>query len=242
MSGKKKNIIDELKCIWMSTNFVEEKLCNNNFDCDNCSFDMEMRKSKHHRELFDNLCLYSEKNIVDDVIDKLNALKTITYPRNYLFVDGFLLKKFLGDTYLFGFNPVLPLLLDNVTSFRICQSTHLFRKGDKFLKLFGDWGSVDVSAPFDFNMESEPLTTGLKKDDGKWIGFIKSGNGGFDVLKNGKDDFLKSIDNVCGNLKKYVKKYVPVGITMYDGGERMKYIFQIIGKENYIKILMQILP
>ncbi|MCX6165471.1 MAG: hypothetical protein NTU73_11545 [Ignavibacteriae bacterium] len=236
----KKNIIDELKCIWMSANFADEKLCNNNFDCDTCSFDKEMRKSKHRRELSDSIYLYSEQNILDDVIHKLNKLKSFTYPPQYYFNKCFVLKKFLGDTYFLGFNPMLNVLLDNVTASDIYPS-QVYKKDDKFIKIQGEWGSLDIFAPFSFSMESEVLPLSLKPESGKWLGFIKSGNGNFDIMKTGKEDFIKSIDSVCSNLRKCIKKYVTVGATMYDGGERLKYIYQIIGKENYIKILLQIL-
>jgi hypothetical protein len=238
---QKKNIIEELKCIWVSTNFVEEKLCNNNFDCDTCSFDKEIRKIRHNRELYDSFYFYSEKNILEDVIYKLNKLKSLIYPPQYLFNNCFILRKFLGDTYYLGFSPMLILLLDNVTTAKIYEATQLFKKGDKFLKVEGDWGSVDIFAPFSFCLESEVLPLTLKPESGKWLGFIKSANGNFENMKKNKEDFIKSVESVSNNLKKYVKKYKSVGITMYDGGERLKYIYQVIGKENYIKILMQIL-
>jgi hypothetical protein len=236
----KKNIIDELKCVWMSTNFVNEKLCNNNFECETCSFDKEMRQNKHRCELSDDIYLYSEQNILDNVIHKLIQLKSFTYPQQCYFNNCFVLKKFLGDTYFLGFNPMLNVLLDNVTASDIYPS-QVYQKDDKFLKIQGDWGSVDISTPFDFILESEVLPLSLKPESGKWLGFINYKNGNFESFKNGKEDFIKSIESACNHLRKYIKKYVTVGATMYDGGERLKYIYQIIGKENYIKILLQIL-
>ena len=237
----KKNIIDELKCIWMSTNYVEEKLCNNNFNCDSCNFDKEMRKSKHHRDICENIYNFSESNVLDDVIHKLNKLKSLSFPPQYFFKNCFVLKKFLGDTYFLGFNLIFEILLDSESESKIYNSSQIYKKGDMFLNVQGDWGNVNITAPFDLSLESEVLPLSLKPESGKWIGFIKSGNGNFDNMKTGKDDYIKSIDSVCNHLRKYIKKHVTVGATMYDGGEKLKYIYQIIGKENYIKILLQIL-
>lgn len=237
----KKNIIDELKCIWMSTNFVEEKLCNNNFDCDNCTFDREMRNSKHQRELCESIYHFTEMNLIEEIIAKLNKLKSFSFPPKYFFSKCFVLKNFLGDTYCMGFNPMLDILLDNINESNLSRPSQVFKKGEDFINIKGDWGNVNISAPFDFRLESELLPISLKPKNGKWLGFIKSTNGSLELENTGREGFIKTIDSVCGNLRRHIKKYVTVGVTMYDGGEKLKYIYQIIGKENYIKILIQVL-
>lgn len=239
-SGKK-NILNELKCVWMSTNFVREKLCNNKFDCDNCAFDKEMRKNKIPAEMNDSIFIYTEQNLLEDAIEKLNNLKYLTYPSQYFFNNCFVIKKFFGETYFLGFNPIMNVLLDNVTATSIYGPNQVYKRNDKFIKIDGDWGSVDVLAPFGFLLESEVLPVTLKPQSGKWIGFIKSNSDDLDNTKVTKEEFFKSIDSVCSNLRKQMKKYVTVGTTMYDGGEKLKFIYQVIGKENYIKLLSLIL-
>jgi hypothetical protein len=233
--------MDELNCIWISTNLVKDKLCNNNFDCDNCSFDKDMRKNKNRMEIVDFNSILPERNLLDDVINKLNSLKHFTYPSNHYFINCFVLKKFIGDTHFLGFNPVMSILIDNITGACKYGSNHSFAKDDKFIKIEGDWGSIDIVSPFDFALESELLPVNLKPESGKWIGIVKTNIENFDSINSSKENYFKSIDTVCANLKKYVKKYVTVGTTMYDGGERLKYIHQIIGKENYIKLLLLVL-
>jgi hypothetical protein len=233
--------MDELNCIWISTNLVKDKLCNNNFDCDNCSFDKDMRKSKVRAELTGIDGFFSEHNLLDDVIDKLNSLKDFTYPANHNFINCFVVKKFLGDTHFLGFSPVMSIIMDNITNTGKYGANHAYAKDDKFIKIDGDWGSIDIISPFDFALESELLPVNLKPESGKWIGIIKTQFNNFDYANSGRENYFKSIDSVCGNLRKYVKKYVTVGTTMYDGGERLKYLYQIIGKENYLKLLHLIL-
>jgi len=235
-----KNNIDDLKCIWFSANYAGEKLCNQNFDCDNCSFDKEMKNRRTQQEnqgLFQN----PEQNLLEEVIHKLNALKHIEYPSHYCFNNCFILKKFIGDTYFLGFNPVVNVLLDNITSTGINVNKQTYQKGENVFNIEGDWGNVFVTAPFDFSFESEILPISVKPENGKWIGFIKSSYENIKSVSINRDEYIKSIDSICGSLKKYIKKHITVGVTMYDGGERLKYIYQVIGKENYIKILLQIL-
>ena len=233
--------MNELNCIWISTNLVKDKLCNNNFDCDNCSFDKDMRKNKVRMEISDLNYIYTEHNLLNDVIDKLVSLKYFTYPANYNFVNCFIVKKFLGDTHFLGFNPMVSILMDNITLTEKYGSNHFYAKDDKIIKIEGDWGSVDIVAPFDFTVESELLPVNLKPESGKWIGIIKTQFDNIESTDSGRENYFKSIDSLSFNLKKYIKKYVTVGTTIYDGGERLKYIYQIIGKENYVKLLLLIL-
>ena len=39
----KNTYYESMKCIWMASQVVEYKLCDNNFDCENCPFDKVMR-------------------------------------------------------------------------------------------------------------------------------------------------------------------------------------------------------
>jgi len=235
----KKNNIGDLKCIWMSENGIGEKLCDKGFDCDSCSFDKEMKNGWTQQEAL-RLLQNPEQYLLEEVIHKLNALKHVEYPSHYCFNNCFVLKKFIGEVYFFGFNPIVSVLLDNVTSAVVCGQNLTYRKGDDVFNIEGEWGDIVVTAPFDFSFESEVLSISAKSGSGKWLGFIKSNVENIKSVSINRNDYIKSIDNICGSLKKYMQKHTAVGITMYDGGERLKYIYQVIGKENYLKILLQI--
>ena len=239
MAFEYKKNIDELKCIWMSTDYVEEKLCNNDFDCNNCDFDKEMKSNNRISEV-KSYFPGGEYSVLEDIISRLNSLKVISYPSNYKFNKSFVYKKFLGDTYFMGFNPILNIVMDNFSSCRICGSGNEYKKDSEIFCIEGDWGRIAITAPFDFKFESEilPMHTGA---DNKWIGFIKSTEDNISSVSISRENYLKSIDMISGQLKKYIRKYVTVGITMYDGGERLKFIYQVIGKENFLKLITSVL-
>ncbi len=236
-----KYFLDELKCVWTSTNLIGDKLCNHNYECEGCDFDKEMRDKRHQKELCESVYFFPEHNILENIIHKLSILKNFVYPQQYIFYNCFVLKKFLGEVYFIGFNPIIYILLDNIFELSILGTSQIYKKGDRFILFKGDWGSVEIAAPFNFNFEFETIPISFNSESGKWFGLIKSENGDLNSLKNGKDEFFKMIDFTRNSLKKYIKKYVTIGITMYNGGERVKYIYQIVGKENYINILKQIL-
>ncbi|MBI5404319.1 MAG: hypothetical protein HY959_13090 [Ignavibacteriae bacterium] len=231
--------IENLKCIWMSTNDVGEKLCDRKFDCDNCEFDRQMRKSRSPGNIKE-FYLNPDYNLLEETIQKLNSINLVSYPPNYRFNKSFMLKKFLGETYFLGFNPVLNVLFDSIKSAEISGPKTVFRKGDMVFDVKGDWGNIVIHTPFDFSFESDiiPLDTGSGNN---WIGFVKSSEEKINPACMSREQYAKSIDSVCRYLKKYMEKSVTVGTTLYDGGERLKYIYQIIGKENYRKILMVVL-
>lgn len=229
----------ELKCVWTSTGDVGEKLCDRKFDCDNCEFDSQMRSSRspgNIKEFYMN----PDFNLIDEVIQKLNSLKNISYPPSYKFNNTLVLKKFLGETHFLGLNPVLNVLFDNITAADIYGSGARYLKGENVFDIKGEWGNYVITAPFEFTFESEILPP-ESSSESKWIGFVKCKEENISAASISREQYLKSIDSVCRNLKKYTDKFVTVGTTMYDGGERLKYIYQVIGKENYLKILTVIL-
>ena len=42
---------EKLKCIWMASQVLDYKLCDNKFDCENCQFDKVMRNLLNEKEL-----------------------------------------------------------------------------------------------------------------------------------------------------------------------------------------------
>jgi len=229
----------ELKCVWTSTGDVGEKLCDKKFECENCEFDKQMRSSKSPGNIKE-FYLNPDFSLIDEVIHKLSSLKNISYPPGYKFSNTLLLKKFLGETHFLGLNPVLNVLFDNITTAEIFGSGARYLEGENIFDIRGEWGNYVITAPFELTFESEIIPPD-SNSEGRWIGFVKCNEDNVNAACLSKEQYAKSIDNVCRNLKKYTDKSVTVGTTMYDGGERLKYIYQIIGKENYLKILTVIL-
>lgn len=75
----KSNKYEMLKCIWMTSGVIDYKLCDNNFDCENCPFDKVIR----------NLCDENETQfigIVNDAKTIFNKLQSIKYDNNIIYL------------------------------------------------------------------------------------------------------------------------------------------------------------
>ncbi|MDY0082451.1 MAG: hypothetical protein RBR74_04655, partial [Ignavibacteriaceae bacterium] len=46
----KPNRYEMLKCIWMTSGVIDYKLCDNNFDCENCPFDKVIRNLSDEKD------------------------------------------------------------------------------------------------------------------------------------------------------------------------------------------------
>ena len=230
----KSNKYEMLKCVWMTSGVIEYKLCDNNFDCENCPFDKVMRNLCNEKETNDN-------GIINDADTIFNKLQSIKYDDKIIYLKNSLIAKEICDnTFYLGLNPILINLLYNVNSVVINVCRKNISVGEQIIKINGDWGSVDISAPINlliYNQVGDPADNSLKSE---WFAIIGAAHQ--DVLssklqyKEWEKLRAKAIDSI-GLVKEQVPK---VGDTMLDGGSQIKFLHQIIGNENYIEILKSI--
>ncbi len=130
---------DSMKCIWMSSNTVEYKLCDKNFDCDNCVFDKIMRNINPGASITGSAAGNdSGKNIIQRKID---MLKLINYSPGYCYLNNsVVLKKLFDKTYYLGLDKSVYLFLDNLKEYEFQSTGTGIKKGNTLLKLWGDWG------------------------------------------------------------------------------------------------------
>ncbi|MCB9247743.1 MAG: hypothetical protein H6613_03995 [Ignavibacteriales bacterium] len=80
----KRNKYEMLKCVWMTSGVIDYKLCDNNFDCENCPFDKVIRNLSNEKE--------SQVNgIVNDANTIFNKLQNIKYDNNIIYLKIILL-------------------------------------------------------------------------------------------------------------------------------------------------------
>lgn len=227
----KRNKYEMLKCIWMTSGVIDYKLCDNNFDCENCPFDKVIR----------NLCNEKETQfigIINDANTIYNKLRSIKYDNNIIYLKNNLIaKEICANTFYLGLNPIFVNLLDNVNSMIIDECKKNISVGEQIIQINGEWGSVSISSPINFLIYSkvgDPAENPLKTE---WLAIIGAVHQ--DVLssklhqKEWDKMHAKAIDTIA-EIKTQVPK---VGETMMDGGSQIKFLHQIIGNKKYIDIL-----
>lgn len=225
------NYYQSLKCIWMASQVVEYKLCDNRFDCEHCQFDKVMRNL-----LCDNSTeTYDISNIIDVIAQNLTRIKfddQIIYLKNNL-----LTKQICPNTFYLGLNPIFSSFLDNIDSITITEHKKNINSGENIIQICGEWGSVSISSPMNFLIHDIPGDP--KKDifNSQWLAIIGTSNQEISKGRLHQQEW-KELYSCATNIIDEIKSHIPqVGNTMMDGGTKIKFLHQIVGKSRYLSIL-----
>ncbi|MCK7523458.1 MAG: hypothetical protein MZV64_40285 [Ignavibacteriales bacterium] len=128
----------------MASQVIEYKLCDNQFDCENCRFDKVMRNLLDEKEEQNT----NMANIANTISNKLQSIKydnKIIYLKNNLIA-----KEICNDTFYLGINPILISFLDSVSSLSVSECRKNILTDQQVIQILGEWGSVSLSSPMNF--------------------------------------------------------------------------------------------
>lgn len=227
----KRNKYEMLKCIWMTSGVIDYKLCDNNFDCENCPFDKVIRNLSNVKETQFN-------GIVDAANTIFNKLQSIKYDNNIMYLKNNLIaKEICANTFYLGINPILVCFLDNVNSMIVDECRKNISAGQQIIKIDGDWGSVSISSPINFliyNKVGDPTDNPIKSQWFAIMGAIHQDVLSSKLRKEEWDKMHAKAISVITEIKTQIPK---VGDTMMDGGTQIKFLHQLVGKNRYIDML-----
>jgi hypothetical protein len=231
-------IYENLKCIWMSSGLVDYKLCDRNFDCDNCSYYSAMRNVSQLHNTKPNV----EDSRIEKIIQKLiNDLGKEELKKDCIYLNNHLMvKNLFANTYYIGFSPLANYLLDNCNLIEHCSQEEKIGKGYKIIRLHGEWGSIDIASPMNFSYLGKISNQEILQNSEKWFGLIESTKDDLGRASISGENYMKDILGVTRALTKVKIDYSEIGTTMMDGGFEVNYLYQIIGKDNYIEILKKL--
>lgn len=226
---------DEIKCIWMKNGTVDYRLCDMNFICDNCLFDKKVRSvlSKFNSGIEDKISSFSFETIFELDINSI----PFTHPY-YRFGNSIVLKYFIGNNYYIGLEEFFTKIVDGSCVAKFSSEIPEVHAGDLILKLSGKWGELNITAPFDFRFIEQFEPTDVFTKGKRWFGIIEADKKKFlhITTNSAKDKF----ENVKKKLRKYYINSNQIGVTMYDGGESLKHLYQIIGKKEFLKLVKKL--
>ena len=227
----KRNKYEMLKCIWMTSGVIDYKLCDNNFDCENCPFDKVIRNLSNEKETQFN-------GMVDAANTIFNKLQSIKYDNNIIYLKNNLIaKEICANTFYIGINPILVSFLDNVNSMIVDECRKNISTGQQIIQINGDWGSVSISSPINFliyNKVGDPTDNRLKSQWFAIMGAVHQDVVGSRLHQKEWDRMRAKAIGAIAEIKTQVPK---VGDTMMDGGTQIKFLHQLVGKKRYIDML-----
>jgi hypothetical protein len=231
---------NDLKCIWMCSNIIDYKLCDKNFDCENCIFDKVIRNLSAELRLEEQL---NKKEISLTLLDKLvdsiaveNSMEKVVFLKHQ-----FRAKHLFAETYYLGLNPVLSKLLDSVDSIKNFENKTNYSKGDLLFHIAGPWGEIPMFVPMDFTLVDKINFSAKEISGNNWFALISVKEEDIRDAALQVEELQKKQLEVIINLSKFKNAYQNVGTTMYDGGTKVSSIHQVIGSDNYLEILNDLL-
>ncbi len=227
---------DSMKCIWMSSNTVEYKLCDKNFDCDNCVFDKIMRNINPGSS---GAGFAAQDDFGKNIIQrKIDLLKSINYSPGYYYLENsIVLKKLFDKTYYLGLDKSVYLFLDNLKEYEFQSTGAGIKKGNTILKLWGEWGEADVLSPVSFSIVDK-----LKHniDDfrvNSWLSMVDVDPDEIERCRLSEEQYMKKKADLDLKLKEFENEYSFLGARMNDGGINVKFLYQVTGIKKYKQFL-----
>lgn len=224
-----------LKCIWMASRTVEYKLCDREFNCDDCQFDREVRNSDFNNEKTD----INQRSIVDSLSDKLQNIK---YDEKVIYLkNSLMIKQIFGNTFYLGLNPILQPFLEGVKFIKECELGKYILKGSPVLQFRGEWGEITLSSPMNFLMYDIMNNRSCDMLKNKWfaiVGIIQAEVSIGIITKKDWDETLYKSFEFVETIK---TAPAAVGATMQDGGRQIRYLYELIGVSKFRELLNTIL-
>ena len=228
----------DLKCIWMSSNIIDYKLCDKDFDCENCQFDKVIR----------NLAVDSKQQTSPgesplSILDALmKRVKNQVYePKNIYLKSQMMVKHLFADTYYLGINPAILLFLDNINSVKDAGHQGLILKNQALFKVEGEWGYITFISPMNFTLLDKLNLTAEDILSNKWFAIISINQDDLDPARITRDQWYNNQVSSLNLLKEYDINTPKIGATLMDGGIPVKNLNRLLGNNEYLKILSKLI-
>ena len=227
---------NSMKCIWMSSNTVEYKLCDKNFDCDNCVFDKIMRNinpdiSESSPDAVNN----QETNIVKKKIDMLESIHFS--PGYHYLQNSIVLKKLFDKTYYLGIDKSAYLFLDNLKGYEFQSAGSGINKGNILIKLSGGWGEAEVLSPINFLIVDKLKHNVDDFNVNTWLSIVDADPEEVHQAQLTEDEYSNTIENLKVKLLEFENEFSFLGARMNDGGVKLRFLYQVTGIEKYREFL-----
>ncbi len=226
--SEKYKSFDDIKCLWMKCGAIDYKICDKNFECENCNFDKYM------------LSELKIKGTVQEKIENMFGLgqHTVSFAHpHYHFCSGLMVRNFLADNYYLGLEPFIGKFIDKHSLLKYSTSNYSVKKGEPILNISNGWGEVNVLSPFSFNFVEKLEMNNIFSHDLHWFAIIEAEK--YEILGNSinKKSYFDKLFETKLDLLNLMKTSVGTGLTMYDGGAVLENWSDILGKSTYRNLL-----
>jgi hypothetical protein len=226
--SEKYKSFDDIKCLWMKCGAVDYKICDKDFECENCYFDKHM------------LSELKIKGSVQEEIENMFSIGehavSFTHPY-YHFSSGLTVRNFLANNYYIGVEPFIAKFIDKHSLLKYSTSNIIVNEGEPILSISNGWGEVSVISPFNFCFVEKLDINNIFSKDLRWFAIVEAER--HEILSSSinKKSYFDKLFETKLNLINLLRTYESAGATMYDGGTVLESWPDILGKSTYKSLL-----
>lgn len=227
-----------MNCIWMASGLVKYKLCDKEFDCENCEFDKVMMNLS--AKLSDNQPQRTADETQDaDPLEKvIKRIEAENYDEKIIYLKNqLILKNLFGNAFYIGINPIILYLLDDFGSLNDFSSNEI-KRDQIIFTLQGIWGIKQFISPVDFMIIEKINFSQFQLN--KWYAIVLLNEIDRKEFLLTREDWSNKKAEAISILKKFQKNNPDIGQVMMDGGKKIKFLHQYIGKQNYLNLLNKV--
>jgi glycine cleavage system H protein len=235
---------DEQRCVWMEAGVLFYRLCDRRQDCDNCSLDAAM----HRRVAVTAESTSDGSPGASDAGSQDTLLEGLRYNRGHWWA-----LRLREHLFRLGIEPGLADALSDIKGVVLPSPRQRLRKGQACIWVVLDGGTLPLEAPLDgvvlavnpdliakpFLLCQEPFQDGwlcdLEADDeAVATAGLMSANEARMKYAIDQSRFTASLAAAPGSRRHRV------GITLADGGQRLRNIADILGPNRYLALVRRL--
>jgi len=255
-------------CVWVDAGLVSYKLCDRDFECENCQFDQIMRQESRRgkktplesksptgaEESFNAslTCKDTLPTMVREFLSK-SIPRTLSpdrlYSKNHLWI-----KETEDGKYRVGLDNYVTTLFPGTWNVILPQTGTMSRRSGPLTWIILEDGTVVVRSPLDgkvsrsnFQLRESPALLNSDPYESGWICEVSGVEHKKVELFFLNESAAKAFfDNQFLELEKTLvydleHKSDHVGVTMMDGGTKLKNLNDVLGSKKYISVLKKLL-
>ncbi|MCL4539405.1 MAG: hypothetical protein M1378_07360 [Bacteroidetes bacterium] len=269
MDGKKtiSKVIPEgeLSCIWAEAGFVSYKLCDRNYECDDCPFDQVMRQkpAPASASASGGTVVQPKPTVVPDSRSGQDTLPGVVHsifggpfserlPEDRFYSRGHVwVKKTAANSYRVGIDHYAAGLLDGNGNMVFSQPGAAAVKNNPCAWIICDGGTVAVQSPVDGKirivnsrlMESAAIVRTDPYESG-WLSEITSEANICETCLSASEMEPASksqFDEIEREIVTEFDARLPaLGVTLMDGGHRPRNLNDLLGISRYVSVLQKV--
>ncbi len=249
----------ELNCIWVDAGLVSYKLCDRNFECDECPFDQVMRQKsipasatrtgKPTPDITGPKSRVKQDSMLDVIRGIFGGPLSIKPPSDRMYTQGHVwLKKTATNTYQIGIDHFVAGLLEGVGSIVLPQTGTSIFKDNPCAWMTCEEGTIALQSPVDGKMKSinqkvmeSVAIVGQDPYGSGWISEISCLDENPAACVDASTIESVSREQFTGLKQKLMTEFddrpASLGATLMDGGMRPRNLKDLLGTSRYVSFL-----